>query len=67
MAEYRTAAAQAKVLSQETLDLLRKKESLLMSRNRVVRDIETAQNPRYKAVLTKALAELDAQLTTFAV
>jgi hypothetical protein len=66
MAEDRSAAAQAKVLSQETLDLLRKKESILMSRTRVVRDLQNAQNPRYKAVLSKALADLDAQLTTLA-
>ena len=66
MAGTRSAAAQAKVLSQETLDLIRKKESLLMSRTRVVRDLENAQNPRYKAVLSKALADLDAQLTTLA-
>ena len=66
MAESRSAAATAKVLSQETLDLLRKKESLLMSRTRVVRDLENAQNPRYRAVLSKALADLDAQLTTLA-
>jgi hypothetical protein len=66
MAETRSAAAQAKVLSQETLDLIRKKESLLMSRIRVVRDLENAQNPRYKAVLSKALADLDAQLRTIA-
>ena len=67
MAEYHSAAVQAKVLSQETLDLLRKKESLLMSRTRVVRDLQNAQNPRYKAVLSKALADLDAQLTTLAI
>ena len=67
MAEDRSAAAQAKVLSQETLDLLRKKESILMSRTRVVRDLQNAQNPRYKAVLSKALADLDAQLTTLAI
>ena len=45
--------------------MLRKKESILMSRSRVVRDIENARNPRYKAVLCKALADLDAQLSTF--
>ena len=67
MAESRSAAATAKVLSQETLDLLRKKESILMSRTRVVRDLENAQNPRYRAVLSKALADLDAQLSTLAV
>jgi hypothetical protein len=66
MAESRSAAAQAKVLSQETLDLLRKKESILMSRTRVLRDLQNAQNPRYKVVLNKALADLDAQLTNLA-
>ena len=67
MAESRSAVARAKVLSEESLDLLRKKESILMSRTRVVRDLENAQNPRYRAVLIKALADLDAQLSTLAV
>ena len=58
----RSAAPQAREVSSEVLDLLRKKESILMSRSRVVRDIENARNPRYKAVLCKALADLDAQL-----
>ncbi|MCX6627235.1 MAG: hypothetical protein NTW28_06360 [Candidatus Solibacter sp.] len=66
MAENRTAVARAKVLSEVSLDLLRKKESLLMSRTRVVRDLENAQSPRYKALLSKALAELDAQLSSLA-
>ncbi|MEO8370016.1 MAG: hypothetical protein ABI806_12520 [Candidatus Solibacter sp.] len=67
MAEARNANARAKVLSEEAVDALRKKESLIMSRTRVVRDIENAQNPRYRAVLTKALADLDAQLSTLAI
>ena len=67
MAEARTATARARVLSEEAIEVLRKKESILMSRTRVVRDIESAQNPRYRAVLTKALADLDAQLSTLAV
>jgi len=50
----------------ETLELIRKKESILLSRTRVERDLKSAQNPRYKALLTKALADLDAQLSTFA-
>ena len=66
MAEDRSAAQRAEVVSRETLDLQRKKESLLMSRTRVVRDLENAQNPRYRAVLNKALADLDAQLSTLA-
>ena len=66
MAEDRRSAFQENTPSAETLDLIRKKESILLSRTRVVRDLESAQNPRYKAVLSKALAELDAQLSTFA-
>ena len=66
MAEHRNAIARAKVLSEESLDLLRKKESILMSRTRVVRDLENAQNPRYRVVLSKALADLDAQLSALA-
>jgi hypothetical protein len=66
MAEHHTATARAKVLSAESLYLLRKKESILMSRTRVVRDLQNAQNPRYRVVLSKALADLDAQLSTLA-
>ena len=67
MAEARSANARAKVLSEEAIEALRKKESILMSRTRVVRDIESAQNPRYRAVLTKALADLDTQLSNLAI
>lgn len=66
MAEQHSATVRARILSEESLDLLRKKESILMSRTRVVRDLENAQNPRYKAVLCKALADLNAQLSTLA-
>ena len=47
----------------ETLELIRKKETLLLSRTRVVRELSSAQNPRYKAVLEKALSDLDTQLS----
>ena len=50
----------------ETLELIRRKENILLSRTRVVRELDNAQNPRYKAVLTKALADLEAQLTSIA-
>jgi len=53
-------------LPPETLELIRRKEAILLSRTRVERDLKSAQNPRYKALLTKALADLDAQLSTFA-
>jgi hypothetical protein len=63
MARTPRGASAAKPLSPEALDALRRRESLLMSRTRVLRDLENATNPRYKAVLTKALADLDAQLS----
>jgi hypothetical protein len=44
------------------LELLRKREDLLLSRTRVLHDIEAARNPRYKQILTAALAHLDQEL-----
>lgn len=46
------------------LQVIRRKETLLLSRTRVVRELASAQNPRYKVLLNKALADLDAQLET---
>jgi len=62
MADAARAAVAAKALSPEDITELRKKETLNLSRTRVIREMESAQNPRYKAVLTKALADLEAQL-----
>ena len=66
MAEVHRAVSASRVQTPESLEVIRKKESILLSRTRVVHDLESAQNPRYKAVLSKALADLDAQLSTFA-
>jgi hypothetical protein len=46
----------------ESLELIRKRESLLLSRTRVTREMEAAQNPRYRTLLEKSLRELNAQL-----
>lgn len=46
-----------------TLDLIRKKEGILLSRTRIVTELKSAQNPRYKEVLNRALADLDAKLS----
>ena len=62
MAHAAGAVVAAKKLTPEALAQIRKKEGLMLSRTRVVREMESAQNPRYKAVLGKALADLDAQL-----
>jgi hypothetical protein len=47
----------------ENLDRIRKKESLILSRTRVVQELKSARNPRYKELLSKALVDLDAQLS----
>jgi hypothetical protein len=46
----------------DPLDLIRKRESLLLSRTRVVQELNTAQNPRYRELLSKALADLESNL-----
>jgi hypothetical protein len=46
----------------DPLDLIRKRESILLSRTRVVQELNTAQNPRYRELLGKALADLDLHL-----
>jgi hypothetical protein len=67
MAEARSRSAVPKnTFDPKKLESIRRKESILLSRTRVVRDLKSAQNPRYKELLNKALADLDAQLATFA-
>ena len=62
----RPSAVFEKTTPPEQLELIRKRETIVLSRTRVVRELNAAQNPRYKAVLCKALEDLDAQLSTFA-
>ena len=46
----------------EEMELLRKRESLNLSRTRVLRELEASQNPRYRNLMEKALADLNAEL-----
>jgi hypothetical protein len=41
---------------------IRKRESLQMSRTRVLHDLTTANNPRYRKILEQALKHLDDKL-----
>ena len=50
-----------------TLELIRKKESILLSRTRVVSELQSAQNPRYKELLSRTLADLDSKLSALSV
>ncbi|HXG94787.1 MAG TPA: hypothetical protein VNN73_20785 [Blastocatellia bacterium] len=66
-AQIESAEAHSAERDKERLDpaqqeLLRKKESLLLSRARVLRELEASRNPRYKAILTAALDDLDKKL-----
>ena len=47
-----------------TLDHIRQKESILLSRTRIVSELKSAQNPRYRDLLQRTLADLEAKLAT---
>ena len=66
MAENSFHERAARNLNPHEQELLRKRETILLSRTHVIRELETAKNPRYKGMLSKALADLDAQLAAFA-
>jgi len=46
----------------EEIDRERKKDSLLLSRRRVIHDIENAHHERHKELLRAALAHLDHEI-----
>ena len=66
MAETRKSSAKPKKMNNSDLERIRKRETLLLSRTRVKRELDSAQNPRYKGMLNKALADLEAQLAKVA-
>ena len=47
------------------IEKLRRWEGLMLSRTRVLHQMEACQNPRYKAILDKALADLETKLAAF--
>lgn len=51
-----------KALSPAQLAAERRKQGLTLSRQRVLQQIEAAQNPNHRKMLESALADLDAQL-----
>jgi hypothetical protein len=51
--------------SRAEIESRRKKESMLLSRTRIVEELKTSRNPRYKKILTDALADLDEKLKQF--
>jgi hypothetical protein len=63
--EVRPLTAGRNVPDSATLDRIRQKETMLLSRTRIVTDLKTAQNPRYRELLSRTLADLDAKLAAF--
>jgi len=62
MAEADKAARTAERFSTEQLERQGRKESLELSRTRVVNDLTACRNPRYRTVLEAALAHLDSEI-----
>ena len=51
------------VLTALQIDTRRRREVLTLSRARVERDLQTTQDQRYRDLLTRALADIGAQLS----
>jgi hypothetical protein len=49
-------------MTPEELELERKHDALLLSRSRVLQDLESSSNPRYRSYLEQALAHLEKQI-----
>jgi hypothetical protein len=56
------ASGVARAKTEEQIRLERERESLELSRRRVLHDIESATHPRYRQQLEAALAHLDQRL-----
>lgn len=61
-AEARASQSKKKRISDEQVKRQRERESLELSRVRVVRDLASAVNPKYKEQLQKSLDHLDQKL-----
>ena len=51
-------------LSTEQRERYRKRQGLLLSRSHLSRQLEAAENPRHRQMLTDAISELDRQLSS---
>ena len=61
-AESKRAASQRTPLTDAQIRVERERESLLLSRKRVLKDIESTTHPRYRQQLEAALQHLDRRL-----
>jgi hypothetical protein len=63
LAESRRSLKHAVAVNAKEAERIKKRESLLLSRTRVVHDLESANNPRYREILQAALKHLDQKLS----
>ena len=49
-------------LTHAEMEIIRKREGLLLSRKRVLNDLQAARHPRHRSMLEEALRHLDRQL-----
>jgi hypothetical protein len=61
--ETRDGGKRGVQLTSAQLDTRRRREVLVLSRASVQRDLQTSQDPRYRDLLTRALADIEAQLS----
>jgi hypothetical protein len=61
-AEDRRAAAQQAKINEDELRLQRERESIELSKVRILRELEAARHPRHREQLAAALAHLEHQL-----
>jgi hypothetical protein len=52
-------------LPEMEIDMKRKREDLLLQRSRVLQDLASARNPRYRILLEEKLAHLDNEIYQF--
>jgi hypothetical protein len=64
--EAATAKSRGSSLTREEMAREKSRQGLLLSRQRVLQQLEAASNPRHRQMLESALADLDAQLRDYA-
>jgi hypothetical protein len=62
-AEPKSGKKRGSKLTASESETKRRLEVLVLSRSRVAKDLESSQNERYKAHLTRALADIETQIS----
>jgi hypothetical protein len=60
--DARSTAEPNRRLTPEQREIESRKEGLKLSRSRILEQLHSAENPRYRKILEQALAELDEQI-----